>query len=125
MQSNHIPSKALGQPSLATFPAPACPSCGRVFQSGMSWAGANFCRGLLLLAFIKNTPGLSAWELSQTSEIPYDDAKKGLDKLRDYDAVSTEREELEGDRFRYRYSTGSMCTHQRFLDAMSRAEAMP
>ena len=103
---------------------PKCPSCGRVFQSSASWAGANFCRGLLLLVFIEDTPGLSAWELSQLSGLPYEDTKKGLEKLREYDAVATVREEIEGDRFRYRYSTGGTSDHQRFLDAMFRTEAI-
>ena len=103
---------------------PTCPSCGRVFQSGATWQGSNFCRGLLLLAFIKDTPGLTAWELSQASGIPYEDTKKGLDKLRNYDVVTTEKEAIEGDRFRYRYSTGSISGRQRFLDAMSHAEAL-
>ena len=104
---------------------PTCPSCGRVFLSGATWQGANYCRGLVLLTFIKNTPGLSAWELSQASGIPYEDAKKGLAKLREYDAVTTEREDIEGDQFRYRYSTGSISGRQRFLHAMSHAEALP
>ena len=105
-------------------PPPTCPSCARIFKPGATWQGSNFCRGLFLLQFVYDAPDLSAWELSQLSGLPYEDAKKGLEKLRDYDAVATVREEIEGDRFRYRYSTGGTSDHQRFLDAMSHAEAL-
>ena len=104
--------------------APACPSCGRICEPGKTWKGANYCRGLALLAFIAQAPGLSAWELSKLSGLPYKDTTRGLEKLREYGAVTTEREEIEGDRFRYKYFTGSISARQGFLDAMSHAEPL-
>ena len=114
-------TSSIQQPRLTR---PTCPSCGRIFKPGSSWAGSNYCRGLFLLGFINDNPGLSGWELSEVSGLPYGDATRGLTKLREYDAVATEKEDIEGDRFRYRYSTGSIPGRGSFLSAMSHAEAL-
>jgi hypothetical protein len=105
---------------------PACPSCGRACEPGATWKGANYCRGLILLRFIEDKPGLSAWELSQISSVPYTDATRGLAKLRDYQAVDTVMEERSGgDGFRYRYwPTDNPDAHQRFLEALRRVEGL-
>ena len=102
--------------------APSCPSCGRVCKPGETWPGANYCRGLILLGFIEDAPGLTAWELSQASGVPYTDATRGLAKLREFDAVSTEAEERPQGGYRYRYwLSGDVVARQRFADAASTA----
>jgi hypothetical protein len=50
-----------------------CPSCRRICEPGITWEGANYCRGLILLRFIKEKPGFSGWELFQASGILYTD----------------------------------------------------
>jgi hypothetical protein len=105
--------------------SPACPSCGRVFQPGATWAGANYCKGLALLPFIQGTPGKSAWELSQASGLPYPDTTRGLAKLRGYNAVCTESEERVQGGVRYRYwPAGGAVARQRFLESVRLAEAL-
>lgn len=82
---------------------PSCPSCGRIFRPGLSWKGANYCRGLLLLRFIEDEPGLSGWELSQRTSMSYEDATRGLTKLRSHAMVTTEVEERDAGGIRYKY----------------------
>jgi hypothetical protein len=82
---------------------PRCPSCARAFTPGSTWKAANYCRGLLLLQFIDERPGLTGWQLSQQSGIPYTDATRGLAKLREYHLVRTEDEEREAGGVRFRY----------------------
>jgi hypothetical protein len=96
--------RGMNDPSnILTHKKAACPSCGRACELGATWKGANYCRGLVLLQVINDNPGLSAWELSQISGVPYTDATRGLAKLREFKVVSTESEErLEGG-IRYRY----------------------
>ena len=73
------------------------------------WRGANYCRGLVLLRCIEDQPGLSAWELSQQSGIPYTDITRGLAKLREYGLVRTIAEERVqgGHRLRYWAADGT------------------
>jgi hypothetical protein len=104
---------------------PLCPSCGRAFEPGMTWPGANFCRGLTLLRFIEDQPGLSAWELSQASSIPYADTTHGLAKLREYRVVRAESEEREAGGVRYRYwSISNPAVRARFVETLRRVEAL-
>ena len=113
------------QPLKRPIKHPACPSCQRVFKPGATWAGSNFCRGLLLLTFIQNKPGLSAWELSQASGVPYTDTTRGLAKLKEYGVVSTESEDRIEGGFRYRYCpSDDTIAHERFLETLRRVEAL-
>jgi hypothetical protein len=102
-----------------------CPSCGRLCEPAATWKGANYCRGLILLRFIEDQPGLSGWELSQTSGIPYTGATRLFAKLREYGVVTTEAEEREAGGFRYRYwPAGGAVARQRFVEALRRVEAL-
>lgn len=84
---------------------PKCPSCGRVFELGVFWQGANFCRGLFLLGMVGDTPGLSAWELSDLAGMSMQDAQRGLTKLRSWGVVDyTAEDRGDGESFRYRFS---------------------
>ena len=104
---------------------PACPGCGRVCTPGSTWKGANYCRGLILLSFIKATPGLTGWELSQASGVPYTDTTRGLAKLKEYGVVSTESEDRIEGGVRYRYwPGGDDNAHDRFLETLQRVEAL-
>jgi hypothetical protein len=104
---------------------PACPSCGRTCELGTTWRGANYCRGLILLQFIEDNPGLSGAELSEASGIPYTDATRGLAKLREYGVVSTESEERSEGGFRYRYwPAGDTAAFARFMSTLQRVEAL-
>ena len=105
---------------------PKCPSCGEVFEMGVFWQGANFCRGLFLLGVIAETPGLSAWELSDLSGIPMKDAQRGLEKLRSWDVVGYAAEDRgDGETFRYRFTPLPDHEEQyaRFLAQTRRVEA--
>jgi hypothetical protein len=101
--SDHPPEVFLATRKETRRAPPVCPSCGRTFAPGSTWAGANYCRGLILLRFIDDRPGLSGWELSKASGVPYTDATRGLSKLREYDLVRTVEEEREAGGVRYRY----------------------
>ena len=81
----------------------ACPHCGQVLQVSSNWPGINFCRGLTLLPWIANHPGLSAWELAQVSGMAYSQVSKGVMKLRDLEIVRCDPEPREAGGFRYRY----------------------
>jgi hypothetical protein len=108
-----------------TQKSPECPSCSRVFKPGISWAGANFCRGAALLRFIDAEPGLSAWELSRISGIPYTDTTRGLAKLREYEAVTVEAEGREAGGFRYRrWPTDKPEGRESFLAVLRRVEGL-
>lgn len=74
--------------------SPFCPSCDRPCKRGATWHGANYCRGLALLRYIEDQPGLSGWELAQLSGIPYSDATRGLAKLREFEVVEVAQEAL-------------------------------
>jgi hypothetical protein len=89
--------------SLKTYPS--CPACHRDFKPGEFWSGANFCRGRFLLPMIQEHPGLSAWELSRLTKMPYAGVTKGLQKLREWALVDFEAEDRENGGQRYRYST--------------------
>lgn len=104
---------------------PACPSCERVCEPGATWKGANFCRGVILLRCIDDEPGLSAWELARLSGMGYNDASRGLSKLREYGAITVEAEEREAGGFRYRYwSADNPADRERFLAALRSVEAL-
>jgi hypothetical protein len=104
---------------------PHCPSCGRVCEPGTTWKGSNYCRGLVLLRFIEDQPGLSGWELAQISGVPYTDATRGLAKLREHGVVRTESEERDQGGIRYRYRPdGGAPARARFMEALRRAEAL-
>lgn len=104
---------------------PSCPSCGRRCEPGVSWPGANLCRGLILLRVIGDHPGLSGWELSQRCGMPYADATRALLKLRDYEVVSTQSEpRADGTGIRYRYwPLDDAAARHRFFAAVRRAES--
>jgi hypothetical protein len=103
---------------------PNCPSCGRVCDPAATWKGANYCRGFALLPFIESNPGLSAWELSQVSGMSYQDATRGLAKLREYEAVLAEPEDRGDGSYRYRYwPADSPGAQDRFIANLRTAEA--
>jgi hypothetical protein len=81
----------------STQHAPSCPSCGHAFLPGVTWPGANYCRGMALIRFIEAHPGSSGWELSQTIGMPYNDVLGGLSKLRQFGAVVTRTEPRESE----------------------------
>jgi hypothetical protein len=111
--------------SILAQEGPACPSCGRVSEPGTTWKGANYCRGLVLLRVIGDKPGLSAWELSQISHLPYTDATRGLAKLREYGVVSIETEERAQGGMRYRYwPAGDPAIRAGFVEAVRRVEGL-
>lgn len=82
-----------------------CPSCGEgLSRKGVSWMGANYCRGLYLLGVIAQRPGLSGSELSQETGVPYQAVVTGLTKIRDFgELVIAEAEERSQGGVRYRY----------------------
>jgi predicted transcriptional regulator len=78
-----------------------------------------------LLNFIEDQPGLTGWELSEKTGIPYTDATKGLAKLREFRAVRTESEERETGGFRYRYRPiDDFQAHAAFVEAVRRVEGL-
>jgi hypothetical protein len=104
---------------------PRCPSCGRICTPGATWAGANYCRGLALLRHIEDKPGLSGWELSQVSGMPYAEATRGLEKLRERGVVATKAEDRAEVGFRYRYwPAGDPTVRAHFVEAVREVEAM-
>ena len=89
--------------------APSCPDCKREFQPGASWPNANYCRSAFLLPYISENPGLSTWELSQQTGMPYSDVGRALQKAREWNALMWDeepRENGEGVRYRYRVVPG-------------------
>ncbi len=91
---------------MSTTTFPVCPSCERTFAPGIWWDGANYCRGVFLLGAIYDNPGLSAWELSERTGMPYRNVTSGLQKLRQWssvDIVQAESEERDSGGIRYRY----------------------
>ena len=113
---------SIQQPQLTR---PTCPSCGRVCTPGSTWKGANYCRGLILLTFIRDKPGLTTWELSQASGNPYTDSSRGLAKLREFSVVSNESEERIQGGVRYRYwPSDDDDAHERFLATLRRVESL-
>jgi hypothetical protein len=104
---------------------PRCPSCGRTSEEAATWAGANYCRGLALLRFIEDQPGLSGWELAQVSGMPYPEATRGLEKLRGKGAVAAQAEERADVGFRCRYyPAGDPAARARFVEAVRRVESL-
>ncbi len=83
---------------------PSCPHCGRLFEPGAIWTGANYCRGLYLYPIIGQNPNLTAWELSQIANLTYPDTTRGLQKLRNFGALDFVAEERDGRGQRYRYT---------------------
>ena len=125
MYSQNTPGTASGQLNPTTVLAPACPSCNRFCKPGATWKGANYCRGLILLGFIKDQPGLTGWKLSQASGMPYPDTTRGLAKLKEYGVVSTESEDRIEGGFRYRYwPSGDDDAHERYMETLRRVEAL-
>ena len=86
----------------ATYPA--CRYHGEVFVPGETWKRSNFCRAAYLTEVIRETPGLSAWELSNHAGMLYSDVVRGLNKAREWGLVEYDVEERTqgGKRFRYR-----------------------
>lgn len=104
---------------------PVCPSCGRVCAPGATWKGANYCRGLILLRFIEDEPGLSGWELAQVSSMPYPETVRGLEKLREWGVVATESEDRDQGGFRYRYWTADYpAVRAHFVEVLRRVESL-
>lgn len=102
---------------------PACPSCGRMFRPALSWKGANYCRGLYLLRFIEDEPGLSAWTLSQRAGLAYEDTTRGLTKLRAHALVTTEEQERGAGGIRYLYYPAHDLEQRlRFMETLRVAE---
>ena len=86
---------------------PSCPRCYRPFEPGSHWLRSNYCKGLYLLTVIASVPNQSTWELAQQTGLAYDDASKGLQKLRDWRLVTwieEQRAGQEGTRYRYHVS---------------------
>ena len=84
---------------------PSCPDCGRIFQPGVSWPNANYCRAAYLLPQIERLPGLSTWELAQETGLDYADVSRALLKAREWGALLWDEEPREGGagvRYRYR-----------------------
>ncbi len=103
---------------------PHCPSCGRICAPGATWRFSNYCRGLILLRFIEDEPGLSGWELSQLSGMPYAEAVRGLEKLRERGVVATEAEDRDQGGFRYRYwTTDDPSDRAHFVEVVRQVEA--
>lgn len=100
---------------------PNCPHCSRQFTPGSYWTGANYCRGIYLLNWIHQHPGLSAWELSQLAHIPYTDTTRALLKLRDWGLLvhTVEDRQGGGQRFRYECSNNAEAL-QNFQAALNR-----
>ena len=88
---------------MSTKTIASCPSCGKRFLKGYSWAGANYCRALLLLEALPDHPGMSTAELGEACGISYGDAAKGMLRLRELDAVRYESEERDTGGVRYRF----------------------
>jgi DNA-binding IclR family transcriptional regulator len=104
---------------------PSCPSCGRQCEPGVTWKGANYCRGLILLRFIEDQPGLSGWELSQLSSVPYSDATRGLSKLREWKLVRPDSEDRGDGTIRYRYwPINDSGLRARFMEVVRRVELL-
>lgn len=80
-----------------------CPHCSLVLRPESNWPQVNYCRGLTLLPWIEQRPGLSAWELSQVSGMGYSQVSKGVAKLRALEIIRGEPEQREVGGFRYRY----------------------
>lgn len=104
---------------------PRCPSCGRSIVPGTTWKGANYCRGLALLRFIEDDPGLSARELSQRGGVPYTDMTRGFAKHQEYLLVRTETKERQQSGTRYGYwPLGDIEKRQRFVEVTRGLEAV-
>ena len=90
------PVSAAAQPLTEAL---ACPTCGRVFKSDKTVS--------LLLAYVAENPGHSAWELSVATGIDYRDASRALRKARAWGAVEWDVEVREAGGTRYRYRVAS------------------
>ena len=80
-----------------------CKTCGRPFGLDQAWMGINYCRARLLVEVVRNAPGLSAWELSRLSGLPYGETNRGLTKGRDWGIFDLVQEDRTQGGFRYRY----------------------
>ena len=84
---------------------PACRHCGRDFGPGDAWMRANYCRALYVAEELEREPGRTAWEISQTTGMPYPAVSKGLIKAREWQLVNiTETEQRDAGGVRYRYA---------------------
>ena len=100
---------------------PVCRHCAKEFAPGATWRGANYCRALYLLPFIRGKPKSSAWELSQLAQLSYSDTTRAMLKLRDFRLVDYTTEE-DGERIRYRYTIKEdQQAVDRFLSALDNA----
>lgn len=88
---------------LETKSIPKCRYCGRSFNVGDQWHGANYCRAAFLVEFVADHPGLTTWEISQESGVAYSVTSKGLTKARDHGLVEFTPEERDAGGVRYRY----------------------
>lgn len=112
------------QSALATPVYPTCSSCGRTCRPGATWAGANYCRGLILLDYIEDTPNLSAAELAQVTGMSFKSVTRALLRLREYDLLITTPEDRGDGSYRYRYEfNGDLEARQHFVEATSKVEA--
>ena len=55
------------------------------------------------MGFIEDSPGISAWELSELTGMSYQNASRGLTKLRDHQVVEFRSEERDNGGIRYRH----------------------
>ena len=89
---------------MVTKTYPVCEFCHRSFGPSESWPGSNFCRAAFLLKFISVNPGLSAWEISKGSGMPYAGVSRGLTKAREWELLECTTEERDQGGIRYRYT---------------------
>ena len=83
---------------------PKCEFCGRTFQPGQTWFGANFCRAAFLAGVVEAHPGLSTWEISQKVGMLYSDTTKAMQKARDWQLVTCSEEQRGNGGVRFRYT---------------------
>ena len=111
---------------VGTMNTPSCPDCQRRFEPGASWPHANYCRAAFLLPYIAELPGLSTWELSQETGMPYSDVGRALQKAREWHALMWDEEprgDGDGVRYRYRVVPGYEANIERGLRCRKRAMA--
>lgn len=81
-----------------------CPSCRREFKPNVSWGDSSSCSAFFLALFIADEPGMSAYDLSQTSGLAYSATTAGLKRARENNLFRLEQEDRAEGGFRYRYS---------------------
>ena len=93
---------------MTTSTKPACPICGRVFETGVSWLGSNFCKAAFLLPVIAENPGITAWNLSELVGLPYESVSKALQKAREWELLTFTQEERDQGGTRYHYTVTAL-----------------